>query len=321
MATVAVPFEAMGKQAVDAVQAIVIDKKPKESDHERPLSLRGRGARRQDERAAISAVTASPSPVRGRTEEDAADRTTAPLLSLRGVGKRYGAVEAVRDVDLAIEAGEIVALCGDNGAGKSSLVKVISGAQEPTTGVLAMRGLPVRFGSPHDALAQGVATVYQDLALAPRLPIWANVFMGAELTRGVGFVRLLDKRRMRTDARRYLQQLSISIEDVNRSVDRLSGGQRQAVAISRALRWDAQLIILDEPTAALGVRETAQVLDLVRRLKAGGRTVLLVSHSMKDVAAVADRVVVMRGGRKVADRPVAGATADDLTHLVMGEGA
>ena len=266
-------------------------------------------------------MTVSPSPVRGRTEEDAADRTAAPLLSLRGVGKRYGAVEAVRDVDLAIEAGEIVALCGDNGAGKSSLVKVISGAQEPTAGVLAMRGLPVRFGSPHDALAQGVATVYQDLALAPRLPIWANVFMGAELTRGVGFVRLLDKRRMRTDARRYLQQLSISIEDVNRSVDRLSGGQRQAVAISRALRWDAQLIILDEPTAALGVRETAQVLDLVRRLKAGGRTVLLVSHSMKDVAAVADRVVVMRGGRKVADRPVAGATADDLTHLVMGEGA
>lgn len=243
----------------------------------------------------------------------------SPILSLRGIGKNYGPVVAVREVDLDIYAGEVVAICGDNGAGKSSLIKVISGAEEPTAGSIHVRGKPVSFASPHDALNQGVATIYQDLALAPRLSIAQNVFMGSELTRPVllPFLRILDKKRMIAESKRYLSQLSVAITDMTRPVERLSGGQRQAVAISRALRWNAEIIIMDEPTAALGVKETALVLDLIRKLKADGRTVLLISHNMRDVVALADRVVIMGAGRKFVDRPIDGLTPDDLSHMIM----
>lgn len=243
----------------------------------------------------------------------------APILSLRGIGKSYGAVVAVREVDLDLHAGEVLAVCGDNGAGKSSLIKVISGAEEPTSGSITLRGELVNFQSPHDALARGVATIYQDLALARRLSISANVFLGAELTRTLGlpFLRVLDKRTMARDAKGYLARLAIAIDDVTKPVAALSGGQRQAVAISRALRWNADIVIMDEPTAALGVRETAQVLDLVRKLKDDGRAVILISHNMQDVAAVADRVVILSAGQKFIDREMAGLTADDLTHLIM----
>ena len=247
------------------------------------------------------------------------EATRQPILSLHRIGKNYGAVQAVCDVDLEVYPGETVAICGDNGAGKSSLIKMISGAEEPTSGRMAMRGKTVRFASPQDALAQGVATIYQDLALAPRLSIAQNIFMGSELTRPVllPFLRVLDKRRMMQEARGYLKQLSVKIEDMSRPVERLSGGQRQAVAIARALRWRAEIIIMDEPTAALGVKETALVLDLVRRLKADGRTILLISHNMRDVCALADRVVIMGVGRKFADMPIDGLTPDDLTHMIM----
>lgn len=253
---------------------------------------------------------------------DAIDKPTS-LLSLRGIGKSYGPVVAVREVDLDIFAGEVVAICGDNGAGKSSLIKVISGAEEPTAGTLSMRGKPVAFGSPHDALSHGVATIYQDLALAPRLAIYQNVFMGSELTRPVllPFLRVLDKKKMIAESRRFLSQLSVAITDMTRPVERLSGGQRQAVAISRALRWNAEIIIMDEPTAALGVKETALVLDLIRKLKSDGHTVLLISHNMRDVVALADRVVIMGAGRKFVDRPIDGLSADDLSHMIMSGNA
>lgn len=246
-----------------------------------------------------------------------------PLLSLRGIGKSYGPVVAVREVDLDIFAGEVVAICGDNGAGKSSLIKMIAGAEEPTSGTLSMRGKPVSFGSPHDALSHGVATIYQDLALAPRLAIYQNVFMGSELTRSVllPFLRVLDRKKMIAESRRFLSQLSVAITDMTRPVERLSGGQRQAVAISRALRWNAEIIIMDEPTAALGVKETALVLDLIRKLKSDGHTVLLISHNMRDVVALADRVVIMGAGRKFVDRPIGGLTADDLSHMIMSGNA
>jgi ABC-type sugar transport system ATPase subunit len=249
--------------------------------------------------------------------------TATPLLSLRGIGKAYGPVVAVREVDLDIFAGEVVAICGDNGAGKSSLIKVISGAEEATSGTLSMRGKTVVFASPHDALNHGVATIYQDLALAPRLSIAQNVFMGSELTRPLllPFLRVLDKKRMAQEARGFLRQLSVTVEDMDRPVERLSGGQRQAVAISRALRWKAEIIIMDEPTAALGVKETALVLDLIRRLKADGRTVLLISHNMRDVVALADRVVIMGAGRKYVDQPLGDLTADDLSHMIMAGNA
>jgi ABC-type sugar transport system ATPase subunit len=253
----------------------------------------------------------------------ASSAPAAPLFSLRGIGQSYGAVTALRQVDLDIAAGEVVAICGDNGAGKSSLIRIMSGAAVPGSGSMTLRGKPVRFEAPRDALAQGVATIYQDLALAPRLSITANVFMGAELTRPLlfPFLRILDKARMARDARDYLERLSVRIPDTNRPVERLSGGQRQAVAISRALRWNAEIIIMDEPTAALGVRETAQVLDLIRHLRAEGRTVILVSHNMRDVVAVATRVVILRNGRKIHDRPIDGLSADDIGHMIMNSTA
>ena len=241
-----------------------------------------------------------------------------PLLRLVGIGKRYGAVEALRGVDLEIEAGAVVAICGDNGAGKSTLIRIVSGAHEPSEGRIEIDGKAVAFGSPIDALSAGVATIYQDLALASRLPIWQNVFVGAELTRHlVPGVRILDKRAMRDASSRYLARLKIDIRDTDRVIDGLSGGQRQAVAIARALHWNARLVIMDEPTAALGVAESRQVLDLIRELHRGGTTVILISHNMAEVVEVATRVVVVKGGRKIADRPAAGLSADDLAHLVM----
>jgi len=242
----------------------------------------------------------------------------APLLRLAAVGKRYGAVHALHAVDLDIAAGEVVAICGDNGAGKSTLIRVVSGAHAPTTGRLEVDGRSVAFDAPIDALGAGVATIYQDLALAPRLPIWQNVFIGAELTRRLApGVRILDKRAMRAQSRGYLARLKVSDVDTDRPVEALSGGQRQAVAIARALHWNARLVIMDEPTAALGVAESRQVLNLIRELHRGGTTVILVSHNMAEVVEVATRVVVLKAGRKIADRPAAGLGADDLAHLVM----
>lgn len=246
---------------------------------------------------------------------------TPPLLSLAHVSRRFGNSLALDDVSLELQAGEVHCLLGDNGAGKSTLIKIMSGAQAPSAGTMELRGKAVRFRSPHDALAQGVATIYQDLALAPRLSIAANVFMGAEHTRALGlpFLRVLDKPRMAREAREYLARLSVDIADMSRPVERLSGGQRQAVAIARALRWDAEVIIMDEPTAALGVRETAQVLDLVRALKAQGHTIVLISHNMRDVVALATRVAILKGGRKVADRPIDGLGADALGRMIMAD--
>ena len=233
-------------------------------------------------------------------------------MSLRGITKRYGGVEALHGVDLDLAEGEVLAVCGDNGAGKSTLIRILSGAQPPTAGTMTLRGRPVSFRSPHDALVGGVATIYQELALVPPLSVAANVFLGAERCRGP----FLDRRRMVAETRGYLARLGVTV-DPRRPVAALSGGQRQAVAICRALLWNAAVVIMDEPTAALGVRETAGVLALIRALNAEGRTVVLVSHDMREVAALATRVVVLGGGRKVADRPVAGLDADGLHHLVM----
>ena len=243
----------------------------------------------------------------------------APVFTLRSVSKSYGAVRALDGVDLDVHAGEVLAICGDNGAGKSTLIKIMSGAEAPSGGTMSLRGRDVLFGSPHDALMQGVATIYQDLALALRLSIAANVFMGAELTRPVvvPFLRVLDRKQMAADAKGYLARLSVAIDDMTRPVERLSGGQRQAVAIARALRWNAEVIIMDEPTAALGVKETGQVLDLIRRLKADGHTVILISHNMRDVTALASRVAVLKAGRKVYDMPLDGVTADDLGRMIL----
>jgi len=241
-----------------------------------------------------------------------------PLLAIRGLVKRYGAVEALKGVDIDLAAGGCVGLCGDNGAGKSTLIKIVSGAELPSAGTLAFEGRAVRFASPREALAAGIATIYQDLALAPRLSVAENLFMGAEPVRRLGGVLpVLDRRSMRARAEVLLAELGQAIPDVTLPVADLSGGQRQAVAISRALLHKARLVVMDEPTASLGVRETAEVLALVRRLKARGVTVLLVSHNMEDVVAVCDRVAILKGGRKALETRMDGLSADALAHMVM----
>lgn len=238
-------------------------------------------------------------------------------ISTRNVFKKYGAVEALRGVSIDVHEGEVHAICGDNGAGKSTLIKILAGVEQPDSGEIVIGGTPCRFESPNASLRAGLATIHQDLAIAPQMTIYQNIFMGAEITRNMLGLRLLDKRRMRQDALFYMSQLNGSITDMNAKVESLSGGQRQAVAICRALRWNANVVILDEPTAALGVRETEQVLDLVKSLKANGKTVILISHAMQDVAAVADRVSILRNGENQIDLVGGDLTADNLAHYIL----
>jgi len=240
------------------------------------------------------------------------------LLDLKSIYQNYGAVQALSGVNLSVDDGDVLAICGDNGAGKSTLIKIVSGAQTATSGRIFLHSEEIHFKSPADALARGVATIYQDLALAPRLKVYQNIFMGSELTHPtiIPFIRLLDKKRMRQAAAEYLARLKIDIQDMNTAVSSLSGGQRQAVAISRALRWDARLVIMDEPTAALGVKETAQVLDLIRELHAQGVTIIIISHNMEDVLAVANRVVILKNGCKIGECLTQDLTAKDLSHMI-----
>jgi len=221
----------------------------------------------------------------------------SPLLELRGIEKRFGAVRALAGVDFDVRAGEVVALAGDNGAGKSTLVKVITGVGPADAGTIAFDGQAVRIASPHDATTLGVAAVYQDLALCDNLDVVENLFLGREARRG-GRRGPLDPIAMEQRAGTLLASLSIgNLGDVRREVGTMSGGQRQSVAITRALLGDARLIVLDEPTAALGVVQTEQVLSLVGRLRDRGLGVVLVSHNLADVFAVADRIAVLRLGR------------------------
>ncbi len=241
-------------------------------------------------------------------------------VSARDIHKSYGAVKALRGVSLDVHEGEVHAICGDNGAGKSTLIKILAGVEQPDGGEIVIDGELRSFDSPNAALTAGIATIHQDLAVAPDMAIYQNIFMGAELTRKVLGLRLLDKTRMRRDAAGYMAQLNRSITNMNAKVNELSGGQRQAVAICRALRWNANIVILDEPTAALGVRETEQVLELVRSLKSGGKTVILISHAMQDVAAVADRVTILRTGENQINLEGGDLTADVLSRYILSGG-
>lgn len=238
-------------------------------------------------------------------------------ISTRNIVKNYGAVEALRGVSVDVHEGEIHAICGDNGAGKSTFIKILAGVEQPDQGEITINGEARLFDSPQASLQAGIATIHQDLAVAADMSIYQNIFMGAELTRRVLGLPLLDKARMRKDALGYMGQLNPSITDMNAKVTDLSGGQRQAVAICRALRWNADIVILDEPTAALGVRETEQVLGLVRSLKAAGKTVILISHAMQDVAAVADRISILRTGENQIDLEGGELTADNLSHYIL----
>lgn len=241
-----------------------------------------------------------------------------PLLQARSIAKHFGALQALTDVDLDIRAGEVLAILGDNGAGKSTFIKILSGAYEASAGTLLLDGAPVRFVSPQDAADAGIATIFQELALSENLSIAENVFLGRELVQRVLGVPFLRRREMKQRVAELLRDLDAHVTDTDAAVGSLSGGQRQAVAISRALNLNAHLVIMDEPTAALAVAETRKVLQLIRRLAGGGRAVILISHNMHDVFEVADRIVVFRRGRKIADRLRSATDPEEVVSFITG---
>jgi ABC-type sugar transport system ATPase subunit len=241
-----------------------------------------------------------------------------PFLAARNVSKRFGALTALSGVDLDIHSGEVLALLGDNGAGKSTFVKILAGAHQPSGGEIRIEGQPVSFGSPQDAAARGVATIFQELALSENLSIADNVFLGRELVTRIAGVPFLRRAEMKTRVAALLTQLEAHIADPEAPVASLSGGQRQAVAICRALNLDARLVIMDEPTAALAVAETRKVLNLTRRLADRGCAVVLISHNLIDVFEVADRMAVFRRGRKIAERRREATNSEEIVSLITG---
>jgi simple sugar transport system ATP-binding protein len=240
-----------------------------------------------------------------------------PLLELRNITKSFGAIQALTGISLAIEPGEVVGLMGDNGAGKSTLVKIVAGNFPASSGEIVMEDRPVHFHRPVDARSAGIEVVYQDLAICDNLTAAANVFLGREMKSGVFPFRRLDHGAMN----RRAQGLFAELKSETRAGDLvrlMSGGQRQAVAIARTRLANAKIILMDEPTAAISVRQVAEVLDLIRRLRHSGIAVMLISHRMPDVFAVCDRVIVMRRGRKVADKAIAGSSPEEVTGLITG---
>jgi fructose transport system ATP-binding protein len=226
-----------------------------------------------------------------------------PLLCARGLVKRYGHLVALDHADFELDANEVLAVVGDNGAGKSTLIKTLTGAVVPDAGEIELDGRTVELDSPLAARRRGIEAVYQDLALAPALDVSENLFLGRELLRSgvLGRVlRMLDKRRMRAEAARHLAELRIGVPSLRVPVEKLSGGQRQGVAVARAAAWGSRVIIMDEPTAALGVKESAEVLRLIRRLRERGLPVVLISHNMPQVFEIADRIHIQRLGRRAA---------------------
>lgn len=248
---------------------------------------------------------------------------TTYLLEARGIVKNYGHVEVLRQADFHVEAGRVTALIGDNGAGKSTLVKVLSGVVPAQGGEILMNGEPITLGSPEDARERGIETVYQDLALAPDLGPAENAYVGRELLKPglLGRLGVLDKKRMRREAFRTFTSLGTDVKDMDAPVAALSGGQKQSVAICRSVMWAVMdsggLVFMDEPTAALGVRQTRRVLDLIRRVADNGVAVVLISHNMPEVLEVSDSVQVLRLGRRVAEFN-RGASIDDLVGAMTG---
>jgi ABC-type sugar transport system ATPase subunit len=243
---------------------------------------------------------------------------TVPFLRAAGITKRFGALTALSGVDLDIRAGEVLALLGDNGAGKSTFIKILAGAHPPSDGELLVSGEAVVFSSPKDAATAGIATIFQELALSENLSIAENVFLGRELKRSILGIPFLRRTEMRERVDGLLKELEAHISDPEAPVGSLSGGQRQAVAICRALNLNARLVIMDEPTAALAVAETRKVLSLTRRLAERGCAVVLISHNIADVFEVADRMAVFRRGRKVAERQRDGTNPEEIVSLITG---
>jgi ABC-type sugar transport system ATPase subunit len=255
-----------------------------------------------------------------QSSSSATDAASTPRVEVRDITKRYGSVHALRGVNLALHAGEIVGLVGDNGAGKSTLVNIIAGAIPPTSGTILVDGREVAFRTPIDARSAGIETVYQDLALAPDLSIWANMFLGREsVVRGpLGRIGWLDRKTMVTRTGEDLDRTKIRIPSVAARVGRLSGGQRQAIAVGRAVAWGSRVVLLDEPTAALGVEQQAKVAELVQTVASQGLATLLISHNLPQVYELCDRVMVLFRGEIVADLRPSEVDIDDIVGWITG---
>ncbi|SEQ09301.1 simple sugar transport system ATP-binding protein [Faunimonas pinastri] len=245
---------------------------------------------------------------------------TEPLYAVRDIRKSYGSVVALNGVDFSVGAGEVVGLVGDNGAGKSTLVRILSGVNPPDSGEIILEGKPRHWRSPHDALEAGVETLYQDAGIAPDLTVAANVFLGREVLRKglLGRLGFLDEKAMRDKARQELTRVGITVPSAGRPVSKLSGGQRQAVAIGRAVAWANKVILLDEPTNHLGAQQSIEVLNVIRQAKANGLGVVFISHTLPHVLEVTDRVTVLRLGEVVADRPTSDFSPDTLLKAITG---
>ena len=245
--------------------------------------------------------------------------SSEPVLRATGLVKRFGGLTAVNDVSLDIYPGEVVALAGDNGAGKSTLIKMISGVYRPDGGHIYLGGKEITMASPLEARGLGIETIYQDLALCENLDATVNIFLGREPTkRLLGIFKQVDRGHMLAESNKVLERLDIKIPNLRRHIRQMSGGQRQAVAIARAVYWNARLVIMDEPTAALGVPEQRKVHELVKTLKSQNVPVIIISHNMQDIFAVADRIIVMRRGQKVGDVRATEVSDDDLVSLMVG---
>jgi len=243
---------------------------------------------------------------------------TKPVLQATSISKHFGAVVALDDVSITVYPGEVTGLVGDNGAGKSTLIKILSGAQPADRGTISLDGAPVHFSSPSDARSAGVETVYQDLALAGNMTIWANIFLGRERLMGPRGLQLLDKRRMAREAREMLERLGLNVLPISTTVASMSGGQRQAVAIARAAAWGTKVIILDEPTAALGVAETQAVEEVIKGLRDKGFGILMISHNLQQIDRLTDRIWVLRRGRMVDQCRRADTDMEEIVSVITG---
>jgi ABC-type sugar transport system ATPase subunit len=258
-------------------------------------------------------MTAGPQPA----EPTAPVPAGAPVLEVRGVTKRFGALAVLRGIDLALRQGEVLGLVGDNGAGKSTLVKILSGFYAQDGGEILLDAERVRFNSVEAARSHGIETVYQDLALIPQLPVYQNLFLGHELTR-FGALRFLDKREMRKLARQYLDDINVSVPSVDAEAEQLSGGQRQAVAVARAVRAARKILLLDEPLAAMGARESRLIINLVKDLASSGRvSIIVIDHNYAHLFELCDRLNVMQGGRITINQQVHETSLEELTELMV----
>ena len=242
-----------------------------------------------------------------------------PLVQMRGIQKSFGAVEALRGADLTLWPNEVLGLVGDNAAGKSTLMKTLSGVHQPDAGEIRFEGAPVSFPSPRDSRAIGIEMIYQNLALAQNLDVVANVFLGREHSRSlIPGLPWLDEARMERETRALLGRLKINITSVRTNVERMSGGQQQAIAIARAVAFKARIVIMDEPTASLAVKEVGKVIDIIRGLREAGVSVIIISHRLQDIFSVADRIMVLRTGQSVADRQAKAFTMDEVVKYIVG---